>query len=970
MDAFKRWFCYLLAIALLCALPLPVQAEETAPPDDTEITSYIPPEPDLVPEDASASDTDLAVVSGDGITFRLFNYSTAINKDSNGWRPISSYFTFRNSSQPAGTDASGFDIPSPNCNTDHDQDGFTRNHATVERVLDETGMPVLDLSRNADGSARNDPGLDASVRSLAYLFSDSGDSAVTAYTPKNTVLLKIGSRYLYQSSENAVDYDIAANCFRLRPYPERNSSTADSGEQYGDFLPFTYTGGTVIGTTEADVPYHVASQDTDYWFGMTMEVKFYQAKNGMLDNEEMVFRFSGDDDVWVFVDDVLVLDLGGTHGTADGSINFVTGEIRQYLSWNGANAAEDARKNGSATSFPTTIRACFDAAGRTPQGGWNQDGTTFADYTEHTLKFFYLERGAAVANCMLDFRLPTLPDKSLTITKELTGEDSNVTGFLQDTVSYRFRVMKADPEGSATGELFLAPGTPYDLLEDGVKIHSEVLDSEGFFSLKAGQSAQFTEMLKKGGATNYIVEEVLPTELTGQYSGIEYQISGSGGDAKTEDGPTEAFTAFQSGLLSAEETQLVTFRNKVDTSKLCQLTVTKKLAEGSSFPPETRFPIFVSLGGNPLPVGTIYLVGSENRTVTTPGILELAPDETAILAQGILSGTAYEITELGTGESSYRAAYHGTVTPEGHITCTEEGVSGVFPLGSTVAVTVTNADYDFPLRIPLRKEAPGNESPSTFTFLVEQVQPEGNGWITVQTLPGTSVTLQDHRPVSHDLVIGFSEKANGTYYYRVREAAGTDTFIYDTTFYILEVTAEGGSATVTALLKNGTEVLPPDSPLSFINQKTTALTVTKSVSSHPTEEAFPFTAAIVLNGKPFSIPAGTGYTVTGNLVSFSLRDGERITISGIPVGAVVTVTETRHDGYRTTYLLESLDSQSINGDTVDIFMGQQTETLHFENISDYELPLTGGGGIFSYTAAGLALILMSLLMYIPKLKGL
>ena len=126
----------------------------------------------------------------------------------------------------------------------------------------------------------------------------------------------------------------------------------------------------------------------------------------------------------------------------------------------------------------------------------------------------------------------------------------------------------------------------------------------------------------------------------------------------------------------------------------------------------------------------------------------------------------------------------------------------------------------------------------------------------------------------------------------------------------------------------------------------------------------------MLNGKPFSIPAGTGYTVTGNLVSFSLRDGERITISGIPVGAVVTVTETRHDGYRTTYLLESLDSQSINGDTVDIFMGQQTETLHFENISDYELPLTGGGGIFPYTAAGLALILMSLLMYIPKLKGL
>ena len=570
----KSIWPFLLAVCTILALTNPVFADESPPPD------------------ASSSPGDLAVVSGEGITFHLFNYSDQINKNADGreWRPLASYFTFRNSTKEAGRDPVNFDIPSPNMNTAHDQDGFNKYHATVERTLDASGMPVLDLSRNADGTERTDPELDVGIRNLAYLFSDTGDHAVTAYSPTNTILQKIGTRYLYRSSANAVDYDPTANCFRVRSYAERNSTTATSGAEYGDFLPFTYTGGNVIGMNGDGVSYHVTSADTDYWFGMTMEVNFFQSKSGMLDNQEMIFHFSGDDDVWVFVDDVLVLDLGGTHGTVDGTINFATGEIQQYLSWGGANATEEDRQSGSETSFPTTLRNCFDAAGRTPNGGWNEDGTTFADYTEHTLKFFYLERGAAVANCILDFRLPTLPDKSLTVTKEVAGPDGDITDFLKNTISYRFRILQSDSAGNSSGEHFLPPGTPFDLLENGVKIRTEALDSEGCFFLKDGQSAQFTELLKKSdGSTAYIVEEILPDAWTGQYSGIEYFISGNGGDTRTEDGPAEDFTAFQTGTLSADETQVVTFRNKVDTSKLSELHITKQLAEGAAFPPEQRF---------------------------------------------------------------------------------------------------------------------------------------------------------------------------------------------------------------------------------------------------------------------------------------------------------------------------------------------------------------------------------------------
>lgn len=979
-----RIFACLMALYLTISPILPATAEEATgeteiteaaetaeATDATDATEAVATEPvtaaETEPPDASASETDIPVVSADGITFRLFNYSDAINKDSTNaaWRTISSYFTFRNSFKEAGTDAAAYDIPSPNTNTAHDEDGFTIHHTTVERVLDGNGMPVLDLTRNADGTARTDPGLGAASRSLAYLFSNTGDHAVTAYAPRNTILRKDGTRYIYHSNVNAVDYDTSANLFRVRSYVERNSTTAGYGANYGDFLPFTYTGGTVAGTDEEGTEYHVLSTATDYWFGMTMEVDFFQTKDGLISGEEMVFNFSGDDDVWVFVDDVLVLDLGGTHGTVDGSINFATGQVLQYLSWNGANTTEEARTEGSSTSFPTTIRACFDAAGKIPNGGWAADGQSFTDYTKHTLKFFYMERGAAVANCLLDFRLPTLPDKSLTVTKELTAQDGAVTDFIQESLSYRFRVVKADSEGNSTGELFLAPGTEFDLMENGVKISTQTIDEDGYFSLKAGQSAQFTQMLEKGGGeTAYIVEEILPDALTGQYAGVEYQVSGSGGETRTENGPAEGFTAFQTDILSAEETQTVTFRNKVDTTKLGSLRITKQVAKGSTFPDGQVFRIQVKLGDSLLAAGTQYLVGEETRTVSAPGILELKAGETALLVQGILSGTVYEITESDSQDGYCKATYSGTVTPEGNVTITEAGASGEFPLGGSIHVTVTNASYDFPAEIPLQKEAIDNNAAATFRFTVEQIAKDGDSWSAVNTLPGTTIATENAALTPGSIVIGYKGGTEGTFYYRISEQKTSENFLYDSTFYIVEITAEEGSASITGILRNGTEELSPDSTLIFVNRKITTLTVTKTVSGYDPGGKFDFTATVALNGEPFLIPNGEGYTVDGDIIRFSLGSGEQITLPHIPIGAEITVTEETHDGYSVTHQIDGIHNEPKNGSQALFVTDHSPIVLHFHNTSDYQLPLTGGSGTTPYTTGGLLCIMLSLLLYI------
>lgn len=94
--------------------------------------------------------------------------------------------------------------------------------------------------------------------------------------------------------------------------------------------------------------------------------------NKDVNGRNMVFEFSGDDDVWVVVDGELLLDIGGIHSISKGSINFATGEITV---------------NSPVGKTTTTIK----------EGGFSQG--------DHTLEFYYLERGASDSNCKVQFNI-------------------------------------------------------------------------------------------------------------------------------------------------------------------------------------------------------------------------------------------------------------------------------------------------------------------------------------------------------------------------------------------------------------------------------------------------------------------------------------------------------------------------------------------------------------------------------------
>ena len=345
-----------------------------------------------------------------GISFNIFNYTgdnTETGVNDNG---LYDYFNFRGIGN----------AEDKNINTTLDEDGFTVNRAKVLPNLDTDGYPVFDCQ----GECINDTSI--SNTSLGYLFGSTTNprgeatKGVTSYVPSNTLLQKETidevDYYYYDSARNAVDYDTENNRFMLRNYVERgyNLTTYENEANRYEFLPFNYLTDTTTKTNSLNNrPYNYETSELDHWYGMTMEFSFFMPRSGSINGKDMIFEFSGDDDVWVFIDNVLVLDLGGTHGAVDGSINFKTGEVESYLNWNSTVGTKNT----------TNIYQTFTNARAVDTIKWNSTDTTFANYTKHTLKFFYLERGASVANCKIRFNIPVLPNGSISVGKQFEGID-------------------------------------------------------------------------------------------------------------------------------------------------------------------------------------------------------------------------------------------------------------------------------------------------------------------------------------------------------------------------------------------------------------------------------------------------------------------------------------------------------------------------------------------------------------------
>ena len=170
-----------------------------------------------------------------------------------------------------------------------------------------------------------------------------------------------------------------------------------NNETKSGFFPFNYKEGTTDYNSESAV----------YHYGFTFEHNFYIPKGGKhINGEDVIFNFSGDDDVYVYIDGVLVLDNGGLHGARAATINFTDCSI----SYQYAMDVTDGVLKGD--EFETTY-SYNDYILNPDSTGYNADTIAainklhevITDGEVHTLNFFYLERGASDSNCLISFNL-------------------------------------------------------------------------------------------------------------------------------------------------------------------------------------------------------------------------------------------------------------------------------------------------------------------------------------------------------------------------------------------------------------------------------------------------------------------------------------------------------------------------------------------------------------------------------------
>ena len=291
-------------------------------------------------------------------------------------------------------------------------------------------------------------GVNYTDESLAYLFNNDSQAngkqnGKAVYNNVQGLFQLENGYYVYDSygsDGNYAAYNSTTNSFNVYDSAGVYKGSADSETNLGQFFPFDSADNVFDEQGNKLSPKKIVDGSTNlnHHFGMSMTTEFVQPNGGKTTKgEDMIFEFSGDDDVWVYIDDVLVGDLGGIHEKATLEINFATGAVHVGHIDN-ANDKEKTIEN-------TTILNMFKAAGADTS---NFSDNTFRDSTKHTLSFFYLERGAGASNMSLKFNLTTLP----------SSEVAKVNQNGEAVQGAKFALYQSDDNWNAQGEA-IAQGT-------------------------------------------------------------------------------------------------------------------------------------------------------------------------------------------------------------------------------------------------------------------------------------------------------------------------------------------------------------------------------------------------------------------------------------------------------------------------------------------------------------------------------
>ena len=441
--------------------------------------------------------------------------------------------------------------------------------------------------------------------------------------------------YSYDSeTDKAVYYNFENKSFYESDSHILNGTTNDSTAPTKGFYPLNQPGDP--------------REAVNMGFGTEFTIPFTLSKDGKINGKDITFKFTGDDDVWVFIDDYLVLDMGGAHRMASGTIDFTNKNVTVERAFTPDKSTTAAWKDGADRANQTS-KVSSKAFTKIKTDG----GNTFADIMEndskvHTLKMFYMERGMIDSNMSVSFNFSPIPS-GLTLSKDVDTAPVNdgLRSDVETKDNFDFTVVDDDPRKEYTYEKdYDGTGTERNTTKDGVV--------KGLADNVYAKNFEYTEKDEDGNKGLIIGTDFTITETENSNYSTRWFVTdiSTGKNINKDDGLT---SNFKLGDVSSGLTKVNYNVNFVNTPKVGTVNITKawkgdvpKTLQKEDFP----FKVEVDLDGAAekdeySTYALEYTVNGIKYKTDANGDFTLKSGQTAAFA-GIPTGATVKVTETTT----------------------------------------------------------------------------------------------------------------------------------------------------------------------------------------------------------------------------------------------------------------------------------------------------------------------------------
>lgn len=457
------------------------------------------------------------------------------------------------------------------------------------------------------------------------------------------------STYSFDSAKNTVYYDYDNKKIVRKDDLKIHDASKDNSIGY---FPFNSTD-----------PDQSAKDNLNYGFGTQFTIPFTVTETGKnVDGSEMEFNFTGDDDVWVYIDGALVLDMGGAHNKAEGKINFAKQEATIRTGTSNAKLGNSLTVGGRTPAEPngnTTVKFENIMVKKSGSEPVTLDKYMKKSGTVHELKMYYMERGMWNSNMSISYSFVPLPS-GLTLSKTLDTTDVNagLKNAVQGLDNFDFKIQKKNlkTDEANYSDVENLGYTLYDY-DDRTFPGQEAKDSTATFSSSYFASNFINTKDKNNSSAFYAGTGFQITESIPQGTKLQYDTS------KTRWGVYDSITSraaikegkgavatFNMGDDTSSEMDVVNrYVNFVNTPKVGSLSVAKKY-EGYAPENETfGFTVLVDLTGHDYYDSyKLEYTGTQNGTTDENGHFTLKVGDTVTFA-GIPAGATYKVVEDAPG---------------------------------------------------------------------------------------------------------------------------------------------------------------------------------------------------------------------------------------------------------------------------------------------------------------------------------